>query len=207
MKDSGRRYAAGASGTVKPRRGTRFVAENGPERAGVEELEPDAQASGEAVSRAPGGDGRPNAIDPRRKAMELLTRREHSRQELERKLITRGFDDEAVRQTIGDMAARGWQADTRFAHALARARLASGHGPIRIRAELHQHGIASDVIEAALDACEVDWNALAADVLHRRFGPCKPETRKEIVRRGAFLQRRGFDLEAIRYALAQADRS
>ena len=205
MKDSGRRHAAGASGNVKPRRSTRFLAKAEREHAVTEELAPDAAASGETASPAR-GDGRSSTIDPRRKAMELLTRREHSRQELERKLVARGFDDEAVRQAVEDMAARGWQDDTRFAHALARTRLASGHGPIRIRAELRQHDIASDVIEAALDACEVDWNALAADVLHRRFGPCKPETRQEMVRRGAFLQRRGFDLDAVRHALAQADR-
>lgn len=205
MKDSGRRYAAGASGNVKPRGSNWFPAKAEREHAVADELAPDAEALGEAASPAR-GDGRPNALDPRRKAMELLTRREHSREELGRKLATRGFDGEAVRQAVEDMAARGWQDDTRFAHALARTRLASGHGPIRIRAELHQHGIASDVIEATLDACEVDWNALAGEVLHRRFGPCKPETRKEIVRRGAFLQRRGFDLEAVRHALAQADR-
>ena len=205
MNNPRRRHAAGANGDAKHRGVARLsqVTEHG--RVASDQGALDANASDEVSSRA-GGDRRQAAIDPRRKAMELLTRREHSRQELERKLVARGFDDEAARDAVEDMAARGWQDDTRFAHALARTRLISGHGPIRIRAELRQHGVASDAIDAALDACEVDWNALADDVLHRRFGSRKPETRQETARRGAFLQRRGFDLDAIRHALAQAER-
>lgn len=205
MNDPGRRHAAGARGDARQRGIARLSQQTQRRRVASDEAALDADALGEAALPVR-DERRPTAIDPRRKAMELLTRREHSRQELERKLIARGFDDEAVRDAVEDMAARGWQDDTRFAHALARTRLVSGHGPVRIRAELHQHGIASDAIEAALDACEVDWNALAGDVLQRRFGPRKPETRQETARRGAFLQRRGFDLDAIRHALAQAER-
>lgn len=143
--------------------------------------------------------------DPRHKAMELLTRREHSRRELTQKLVARGFEVEAAAQAVEDMATRGWQDDARYAEAMARHRMMSGQGPLRIRAELQQHGIASERIEAALDACEADWQALATEVLQRRFGTGRAEERKEIARRGAFLQRRGFDLDAIRHALAQAD--
>ncbi|MCX7556688.1 regulatory protein RecX [Xanthomonadaceae bacterium JHOS43] len=141
--------------------------------------------------------------DPRRKALELLTRREHSRRELTRKLTDRGFDAEAASLVVQDMAERGFQDDGRFACALARSRMLAGQGPLRIRAELRQHGIGEDGVEAALAACEVDWNEHAADLLRRRFGGGEAPSRQETARRGAFLQRRGFDLDAIRHALSQ----
>lgn len=140
--------------------------------------------------------------DPRRKALELLTRREHSRRELTRKLTERGFDADVAARAIDDMTERGWQDDARFAESLARSRMHAGQGPLRIRAELRMHGIGEDGIEAALAACGVDWNAQAAETLHRRFGTHAAESRQETARRSAFLQRRGFDLDAIRYALS-----
>ena len=143
--------------------------------------------------------------DPRQKAMELLSRREHSRLELTGKLVARGFEADAAERVVEEMATRGWQDDARYAEVMARHRMMSGHGPVRIRADLRQHGIGSEMIEAALVACETDWPALATDVLQRRFGMERPADRKEIARRGAFLQRRGFDLDAIRHAMAQID--
>lgn len=141
--------------------------------------------------------------DPRRKALELLTRREHSHRELVAKLTARGIANEAAEQAVVDLAGRGWQDDARFAEVRARGRAASGHGPVRIRAELAQHGIDTVSIEAALATCEVDWAAQARELVQRRFGPGKPVDRKDYARRGAFLQRRGFDLDSIRHALSR----
>ena len=76
---------------------------------------------------------------------------------------------------------------------------------MRIRAELAQHGIDTVSIEAALATCEVDWAAQARELVQRRFGPDKPVDRKDYARRGAFLQRRGFDLDSIRHALNKDD--
>lgn len=163
------------------------------------------QTSAEPAPTASPGKRGSDPADPRHKAMELLTRREHSRRELTQKLVARGFEVEAAEQAVDEMAARGWQDDARYAEAMARHRMMSGQGPLRIRAELQQHGIAAGMIDAALAACEADWQALATEILQRRFGPGRAKERKEIARRGAFLQRRGFDLDAIRNALAQAD--
>ncbi|HET9049497.1 MAG TPA: regulatory protein RecX [Chiayiivirga sp.] len=143
----------------------------------------------------------PSTPEPRRKALELLTRREHSRRELTRKLAARGVESTTAQAVVDALAENGWQDDARFADALVRARVASGHGPIRIRAELQQHGLAGEFIQAALETSETDWKGLARALLQRRFGASPTRDRKEIARRGAFLQRRGFDLESIRYAM------
>lgn len=152
--------------------------------------------------KSPSISSTPTTLDPRRKALELLTRREHSRRELTNKLTARGIEPDTAQAVVEVMHENGWQDDRRFAEALVRARMASGQGPIRIRAELQYHGLSGEIIQTALELGETDWNAMARALLIRRFGASPTRDRKEIARRGAFLQRRGFDLEAIRHALS-----
>lgn len=139
--------------------------------------------------------------DTKRSALTLLTRREHSRSELARKLQARGIETEEARVVIESLSEDGWQSDKRFAESLARSRASGGYGPLRIRAELAQHKLPSELIESAIIACEIDWNARAAELLARRFGRKPTRDRNEQAKRGQFLQRRGFDLDAIHAAL------
>lgn len=183
-----------------PRSETRAV-ESGPQQSAGPESADDAAEPSETRPRG----ARRNEPDPRRKALALLTRREHSRRELTRKLSQRGFDTAQAEAAVAEMAERGWQNDGRFAESMARSRALSGHGPLRIRAELQQHGIEAaeiaQALEAALEAIGMDWPDWACDVLQRRFGTDAPESQRETARRGAFLQRRGFDMEAVARAL------
>src|ERR1700741_3450775 len=75
------------------------------------------------------------------RALGLLTRREHSRKELIRKLTSRGMDAAEVDSAVANLARDGWQNDARFAESLVRARSSGGYGPARIRAELATHGL------------------------------------------------------------------
>lgn len=189
-----------ASGSADPDAASRLA----DARAGFD-VEPDVVAQSEQDqpdSRA--ARETPPPPDPRRKALELLTRREHSRQELLRKLVQRGIDEESAETAVDDMAERGWQDDERFAQSLARSRASSGQGPLRIRAELRMHGIDDAAIEAALEACETDWTQRAVELLRRRH-PGPPRDRNDKAKRGNFLQRRGFDLDAIHAALRAAE--
>lgn len=134
---------------------------------------------------------------PAQRALGLLVRREHSRKELARKLAARGVSREDAREAVARMAAEGWQDDARFAESLARMRAASGHGPVRIRAELETHGLEAHVIaqafQALADAGEDDWLGRARLLVHRRYGAdCADDP---AIRRKAadFLIRRGFD--------------
>ncbi len=101
------------------------------------------------------------------------------------------------------MAERGWQDDGRYAEVLARNRANNGFGPVRIRAELRTHGLDERLVDAALEACEMDWGQSAREQLQKRFGNQPAVARQEVARRGAFLQRRGFGLDDIRRALSQ----
>jgi regulatory protein len=135
------------------------------------------------------------------RALGLLTRREHSRLELSRKLVIRGVEAVDAQAVIDKLAAAGWQDDKRFAESLVRSRAASGYGPAYIRAELGTHALASDAVAAALESYEGDWAENACALVTRRF----PEalTGDRDVRRKAidFLLRRGFPIEQARAAL------
>ena len=56
-------------------------------------------------------------MECRKKAMDLLARREHSRLELERKLTSRDYEAEEINATIEQLVADNLQSDSRFSEA------------------------------------------------------------------------------------------
>ena len=152
-------------------------------------------------SRKP--DGR--KTNPAQRALALLVRREHSRQELSRKLQARGFGEGEAAAAVERMAQAGWQDDRRFACAVARTRAAAGYGPLRIRAELASHGLDSAAIEAAFAALaesgDDDWVARARHQVRRRHGALDRLDLAKQRRVVDFLLRRGFDGDSVRAAL------
>ena len=134
------------------------------------------------------------------RALGLLTRREHSRRELKRKLAARGVEPEEADAAIGRLADAGWQDDRRFAESLVRSRAGSGYGPLHIRAELGTHGLDGEVVAAAMASFEGDWAEIARDLVRRRFGEAGPADLAQRRKAAELLMRRGFDGERIRAA-------
>lgn len=133
------------------------------------------------------------------RALGLLTRREHSRKELTRKLVSRGVDAAEVEAAVDKLTAAGWQDERRFAENLVRARASAGYGPLHIRAELATHDLPADVRAAALEAFDGDWAEVASDLVRRRFGrldDARARERKAV----DLLIRRGFPGDVARSA-------
>lgn len=141
-------------------------------------------------------------MTPTQRALGLLTRREHSQAELERKLLQRGVPASDAQAVVDRLARDGWQSDARFAESLLRARASSGHGPAYVRAELaNLHGLTDEIIAAAMDGFEGDWFELARDLIRRRHPQAlagNPDARRKAL---DFLLRRGFPMELARAAL------
>jgi len=116
-------------------------------------------------------------LTPVQRALGLLTRREHSKKELARKLIARGVEAEDAQATIEKLSGDGWQDDSRFAASLLRVRTSGGYGPIRIRAELAMHGLDREAVEGVIEAFDGDWTENARELACRRFGEVSPPTR------------------------------
>jgi regulatory protein len=132
------------------------------------------------------------AADIRLAAMNLLARREHSVRELRNKLKRRFPDSDKIDEQLSLLIAQRLQSDVRFAQSYARQRISRGYGPLRLREELRERGVAEADVAAAMSEMEIDWYAVAADVMSRKFGSLHPIDLKEKARRARFMQYRGF---------------
>ena len=134
--------------------------------------------------------------------MDYLARREHGRAELLAKLEKAGFDPDISENAVAQLVDDGLQSDMRFVEAFVRSRIGQGKGPIRIRAELREHGVTGSLIDGGLENAAQDWYALALDVRLKKFGTGKPRDFKEKARQMRFLQSRGFDTDQIQAAVS-----
>ena len=152
----------------------------------------------------PGDRERENTALLRRRAMDLLARREHSRRELRDKLLARLEETGALDEVLDRLEQDGLLSDQRFAEAFVRSRINRGQGPVRLRQELMQRGVSETLIHQAIESEGADWFALAQEVALRRFGPDTASDRRELARRLRFLQYRGFTTEQCRQALGMS---
>lgn len=132
----------------------------------------------------------------RKRALDLLARREHARSELIRKLVNKGFENSAVTEIVNELAEEDLQNDARYTEGYIRSRVCRGYGPIRIRQELRERDISEDISSELLQSA-ADWHELAYDARVKKFGNAIPEEFKERAKQMSFLQYRGFTHEQI----------
>lgn len=136
----------------------------------------------------------------RRRAMDLLARREHSRLELERKLASREFEPELIAVVLDELEHDGLLSAERFIRSFINSRYSRGQGPRRISRELAERGI-EGVGSWLNDEC-YDWDDLARTTRLKRFGSEPPADAKDKAKQIRFLEYRGFEYDQIRQALA-----
>lgn len=138
----------------------------------------------------------------------LLAMRDHSEQELRRKLAAPFMarspqgDIELITPEDVDKVIRwcyehNWLDDASFAGRYIASRMRKGYGPQRIRQELQQKGLSCDHCDAAFQACGVDWGQVIRDVATRKFGEPLPRSYPEKIKVQRFLLYRGFLMEDI----------
>jgi Uncharacterized protein conserved in bacteria len=133
----------------------------------------------------------------------LLTRREHSIEELRRKLLSKGYPPDTIEPVVQKLAGKRLVSDERFTSSFVHHHAKRGQGPVRIRAELRQQGIPDSQLEEALRSADIDWVQLARDVRRRKFGATAPRSLGERAKQARFLQYRGFDAEQLRAAFRE----
>lgn len=135
-------------------------------------------------------------------ALRLLAMREHSRAELRRKLAARVEGSDALEPLLDQLEQKGLLSDARFAESYVRSK-AGRLGGGRLRRELGERGVSSDIVAAVLEeALPEDELTRARAVWKKKFG-APPQDRNEWARQARFLQTRGFAVEVIRKLLKE----
>ena len=136
-------------------------------------------------------------VEIRKKAMDLLARREHSAQELRQKLTAREFDNDAIEEAMRGLRDDGLQSDERFAESYINSRFNAGIGPRKIRFELCQRGIADELVDRYLDLYSERWDQSMIQQRVRKYGDAIPEDHAGRMKQARFLQNRGFSPESV----------
>ncbi|MBS0848805.1 regulatory protein RecX [Citrobacter sp. JGM124] len=144
------------------------------------------------------------------RAVRILAMRDHSEQELRRKLTMpvrftssgqqqekTEYSQEEIEKVIDWCYQQNWLDDRQFATRFIASRSRKGYGPQSIRQALQQKGIDRENREAAMCACEIDWSNLALETAERKFGAPLPQEWQKRIKVQRFLLYRGFFMEDI----------
>ena len=133
----------------------------------------------------------------RRIGMDFLARREHSEQELRRKLNARTEDADEAEVVLQQLKDEGLQSDERFTEAYVHHRVNAGIGPLKIGYELRQKGIDESLAEVFLEPREEEWDVMMRQQRVRKYGDSIPHDYAERMKQARFLQNRGFSPESV----------
>jgi regulatory protein len=158
------------------------------------------------MTRRPARSDEPPSADPRTVALRLLTRRDYTTSEIERKLTDRGYEADAIAEVVQSLTRAGLLDDRRVAaaHIRTSSRIKS-RGKLRIARELEARGISRTLVrELTAGLSADDESASLARVIARMRVPATMDrqTRQRIFGR---LLRRGFSPDAISKALRFQD--
>lgn len=137
------------------------------------------------------------------RAIAYLSRREHSRVELARKLSAYCEDPAEIEQVLDTLQHGNWQSDERFAEAYVQ-RTSARQGTMRIMQTLRQHGLPDDALGALGKQLQESEAGRARAVWDRKFGTL-PVDAREYARQYRFLASRGFSSECVRRLLGARD--
>ena len=129
--------------------------------------------------------------------MDLLARRDHSRRQLQQKLDSRGFDPQEIEAALDGLQRDRLLDDERYADGYIRHRADRGYGPLRIRHELGEQGIDSEVVSRLMAGYTEQWPELMRQQRCKKFGESLPEDQRARMKQARFLQNRGFSPESV----------
>ncbi|HCY16025.1 MAG: recombination regulator RecX [Curvibacter sp. GWA2_64_110] len=136
------------------------------------------------------------------RALRLLSTREHSRAELERKLVRFEQAPGELTQALDELQAKGFISEQRVVESVLHRRAAK-LGAARIRQELQDKGLDRALVEQALAGLKDSELVRAREVWCRKYDAA-PANPAERARQQRFLLTRGFSAEVVRQVLVGA---
>jgi regulatory protein len=145
--------------------------------------------------------GRP-PLSLKGRALGLLSRRDHSRLELERKLRVHAESTEQLTALLDELVRLKFLSDDRFIESLIYRRSAN-RGTLLLKQELSGHGLDQDKVKAALASSKLTEFDRALALWQRRFDQPADDLAGK-AKQMRFLASRGFSGEVVRRVLSQA---
>ncbi len=130
------------------------------------------------------------------RALRLLSQREHSRVELERKLAAHEEEPGSLARALDELEAKGFISEERVVESVVHRR-ASKLGAARVQQELAAKGLSAESMSLALEQLRGTEFERARDVWSRKFGESATDP-KERAKQMRFLLSRGFAAEVVR---------
>ena len=133
-------------------------------------------------------------------ALDALARRDHSTEDLRRKLLEKGYDGLIVSPLLEALSVEKLLDDHRYMENFVAYRAARGQGPLRVRMDLRRHGLQGPSIEDYLGSYP-EWLTQLRKARQKKFGAALPNNYPDRQRQAQFLGYRGFTSAQIRTAL------
>ncbi len=130
------------------------------------------------------------------RALRYLSRREHSRQELRKKLLPYAESDIELDELMTKLEAQSWLSDERFAESLVR-RKSERYGSLKIVEELKQQGIEGDSLIEIKERLKVSDAMRAWELWQRKFDSSVTKDQKEKSKQMRYLVSKGFPLSVV----------
>ncbi|MDP3921928.1 MAG: recombination regulator RecX [Hydrogenophaga sp.] len=137
------------------------------------------------------------------RALRLLSGREHSRAELERKLRPHETEPGELARALDDLEAKGFINEQRVLESVVHRRAAK-MGAARVRQELQAKGLSPDAVAQAVADLQGSEVERAREVWRKKFG-APPADAAERGKQMRFLASRGFGGDAIRRVVSGCD--
>lgn len=150
-------------------------------------------------------------MDVREKAVSYLNSRPRTRQEVIRHLKDKGFTENEILETVDELQQYHYIDDLAYSRMYFEYGFEKGRGRARIRRELVEKGVPSDLIEIAYDELEdipdeFETALAIAETAVRGIDPEEleyPEKRRLEGKIGRKLAGRGFSMDTIRKVISR----
>jgi len=134
--------------------------------------------------------------------MDYLSRREHSRYELYKKISAHNFDRELINQELDLLIEDGLLSDERFVETFIYFRKKKGKGPLKISSELRDRGADESLINKYIEEIEnSEWLDSAKQVAEKKLGNNQQLDYDNQLKMMKFLNNRGFTIDQVKITI------
>lgn len=139
-------------------------------------------------------------FEVKRLALRFLSIRNHSTQELSRKLLRKKFSGEIIEKVLNDLFNLGYLNDKKFAEQYFNELVGKFFGPLKIKNELIKRGINREVVDEVLNDYFTN-DEMQREVIQKLLSkskfPKKISSKNELQRIYNYLISRGFSSEVV----------